>query len=328
MNGCRYLIEGVEMFRQGSYPRANGKTITYSADDIKAIAQSYNPTLLEAQVSVDHEGKGPSYGQVARLYEQNGSLFGDIVLNDEYFAHEITSKRKRYPTRSAEILPPGVLPNIDSPYLSGISFLGVKMPAVVGMRPIDNSAIRPIEYSKDAEVERYCFACDDDKNNQESAMTDDKQVQDEYKSKYESLMKEFEAKSKDLDELKKKMKGKETFEAADKAYTNLFQAEGGPKITPAEKDSFVQIFSSLYEANEKTAEAYVNQFSSRSAVVETKDKLEPSVNGDSKDSLNFSNEQEKQDYNDAKKAREYAEANKVDFASALIAVQLAQKGNK
>jgi len=106
----------------------------FSKEDIKTLANGYNPDVLEAPVKIEHKDDGPAHGWIAALRTQlrNGKLYLQAQLKQVSEALQIALAAGSYRSRSAEIY-------IDfqgsgKPYLCGLAFLGAAEPAVKGLR--------------------------------------------------------------------------------------------------------------------------------------------------------------------------------------------------
>jgi len=58
-----------EVFKAGTYPQ--GK---FSQAEVQELAKNYDPQFCEAPITLDHDQKGPAYGWVDSLKEENGTL--------------------------------------------------------------------------------------------------------------------------------------------------------------------------------------------------------------------------------------------------------------
>ena len=58
-----------EVFKAGNYPQG-----AFSKEEVQELANNYDPSFCEAPITLDHEQKGPAYGWVDRLKEENGVL--------------------------------------------------------------------------------------------------------------------------------------------------------------------------------------------------------------------------------------------------------------
>ena len=58
-----------EVFKAGNYPQ--GK---FTQAEVQELAKNYDPSFCEAPITLDHEQKGPAYGWVDKLKEENGKL--------------------------------------------------------------------------------------------------------------------------------------------------------------------------------------------------------------------------------------------------------------
>lgn len=119
-------VTGLEVFRAGDY----GERGSFTAEDLKEIAESYSENILPAAFNLDHEQGGPALGWVTRVYADGDSLFADAkdVHPDVFGAFQKGTLK----TRSAEIY--NDLPDAGGKkYLGGVALLGAARPKVKGM---------------------------------------------------------------------------------------------------------------------------------------------------------------------------------------------------
>jgi len=128
-----------QVFKAGNYPQGN-----FSAEDVAAISDRYDPAFCEAAITIDHAATGPAWGWVEGLKTENGLLmasFKDLVAE---FREAVESRQ--YKRVSVEIFRdidvPGKGPG---PYLKAVSFLGAAAPQVKGLEPVTFSAGENIE---------------------------------------------------------------------------------------------------------------------------------------------------------------------------------------
>jgi len=121
-------IEELEIFRAGAY----GDKGTWTAEDLDKIATSYDKSVHEAPVTLDHAQEGPARGWVDRLWRVGNSLYASIRDLAPELASSIRTGAFR--KRSAEIYRD--FQGKGQPYLRALSFLGAQVPAVKGMADI------------------------------------------------------------------------------------------------------------------------------------------------------------------------------------------------
>ena len=101
-----------EVFKAGNYPQ--GK---FTKEEVQELAKNYDPSFCEAPITLDHEQKGPAYGWVDKLKEEDGLLKASFKdLSDDL--KEFVNKGK-YKKISVEIYR-----ELEGkkPYLKAVSF--------------------------------------------------------------------------------------------------------------------------------------------------------------------------------------------------------------
>jgi hypothetical protein len=111
--------------------------VTFTAADLQAIADAYDPQLQQAPVVVGHpKTDAPAYAQVKRLV-----VNGDVLSYEEEQADEAFNdlrKKGRYKQRSASFYLPDA-PGNPTPgrhYIKHVGWLGAAAPAVPGLKPV------------------------------------------------------------------------------------------------------------------------------------------------------------------------------------------------
>src|SRR5574344_279373 len=107
-----------EVFKAGKYPQGN-----FTKAEIQELAKNYDPSFCEAPITLDHEQKGPAYGWVDNLKEENGILkasFKNLSKDLKEFVQD-----GKYKKISIEIYR-----ELEGkkPYLKAVSFLGASIP--------------------------------------------------------------------------------------------------------------------------------------------------------------------------------------------------------
>lgn len=131
----------IEIFRAGRHTDMHGRSIEFTADDLKVIAEGYDPELSPAPIVVGHpKTDDPAYGWHTRLVADGNSLFAEEDQVDEAFND--LRKAGRFKNRSASFYLPDA-PNNPTPgrlYLKHVGHLGAAAPAVKGLKPLNFAA--------------------------------------------------------------------------------------------------------------------------------------------------------------------------------------------
>ena len=242
-----------EVFKAGNYPQ--GK---FTKEEVQELANNYDPSFCEAPITLDHEQKGPAYGWVDKLKEEDGLLKASFKnLSPEL--KDFVSKGK-YKKISVEIYR-----ELEGkkPYLKAVSFLGASIPQVKGMQAVEfkegesdafefevQAGDDNVETYSETEVEELKNTISDlqtkiaqfkeDAKKQETIKSLKSQVKDLTvelaKFKDEAAGKEELAK--ELKEIKANLRNKDFNEFIDK------QIETGI-LTPANKDAVFSILQDL-----------------------------------------------------------------------------------
>jgi len=131
------MLPATEIFKTGTHTPMQGGAIAFTAADLAAIAQGYDPAKWEAPVVVGHPATdAPAYAWVKALRVDDDRLVADFDQVDPKFAAMV--KAGRFKNRSASFYRP------DSPRnptpgqwsLRHVGFLGAAAPAVDGLKPI------------------------------------------------------------------------------------------------------------------------------------------------------------------------------------------------
>jgi len=131
------LTARIEVFRPGTFTPMQGEPITYSAGDLRAIADAYDPDTAPAPIVVGHpDTDAPAYGWIkAFSYDaETERLFADLHEIEPQFADLV--KGGRFKKVSMAFFSPGQ-PHNPVPgtwYPKHLGFLGATAPAVSGLR--------------------------------------------------------------------------------------------------------------------------------------------------------------------------------------------------
>lgn len=127
----------IEIMRTGRQTDAHGRVVDFTAGDLKAIADAYDPKLAPAPVVVGHpKMDAPAYGWLKRLVAEGDSLFAE----EEDVAPEFDEMRRarRFRNRSASFYLAGSPgnPKPGGMYIKHVGWLGAAAPAVKGLKQV------------------------------------------------------------------------------------------------------------------------------------------------------------------------------------------------
>lgn len=131
----------LEIFKTGTFTDMSGQVLSFSAADLQATADAYDPALFRSPLVVGHPKlDDPAYGWVSKLSVVNDTLqaAGDQV--EPKFAEMVNTGR--FPKMSASFYTPNS-PSNPKPgvwYLKHVGFLGAQAPAVLGLKPASFAA--------------------------------------------------------------------------------------------------------------------------------------------------------------------------------------------
>lgn len=129
----------IEVFRPGTFTPMSGEKLSYSADDLRAIAASYSFDDAPAPIVVGHpKTDAPAYGwaSVFEYDEAAERLFATVTGIEPAFADAV--KEGRYKKVSMSFFKPDAdnNPQPGTWYPKHIGFLGGAAPAVSGLKPV------------------------------------------------------------------------------------------------------------------------------------------------------------------------------------------------
>lgn len=133
----------IEIFRPGKFTPMAGKKLSFSAEDVSATAENYNPEIFKAPIVIGHpKHDHPAYGWVTGLKFGGGD--DDIMVAyldqvDPKFAEAVEAGK--FKKISASFYPPNHADNPvpDTYYLKHVGFLGAAAPAVSGLSNVEFS---------------------------------------------------------------------------------------------------------------------------------------------------------------------------------------------
>ena len=147
----------IEVFKPGTFTPMSGSPITFSADDLKTIAEGYDHVTAPAPLVVGHpKTDAPAYGWVSSFaYDAvNERLVASVDDLDPAFSDAVTAKRYRKISMSFFRPDAANNPKPGRWYPKHIGFLGATAPAVPGLKPVelagDEDGVATIEFGEPA----------------------------------------------------------------------------------------------------------------------------------------------------------------------------------
>ncbi|WP_244711783.1 hypothetical protein [Rhizobium cremeum] len=142
----------IEVFRTGTFTPMEGGSLTYSAADLKAIADAYDPETAPAPVVVGHpKTDAPAYAWAQSFdYDaSNDRLYATVGEIDPAFSEAV--KKGRYKKVSLSFFRPedAANPVPGQWYPRHIGFLGAAAPAVAGLKNVQFAAQNVVTFSAD-----------------------------------------------------------------------------------------------------------------------------------------------------------------------------------
>jgi hypothetical protein len=127
-------VLNVPSFREGDY-NPQGK---YSAADVQELADTYDPTWIEAPLTLDHRQDGPAYGWTTRAFAAPHPADGKMTLFCDFsllWMGEYLWESGAYRYRSIELWRDIGLKDgkAKGHYLKAVTLLGAATPAVAGL---------------------------------------------------------------------------------------------------------------------------------------------------------------------------------------------------
>lgn len=132
-------LQGIEIFKAGTFTDANGQEVSIDAAGLEKIANEYNEKIkedgnLDVPVIKGHDtsSDNPAEGWVKKLYVQDEKLYADFDVNDD-MAEQIKEEKYKKVSICIEQSDDGFI-------LKHIGLLGAAAPAVAGMQSISLNA--------------------------------------------------------------------------------------------------------------------------------------------------------------------------------------------
>jgi len=129
-------LRRLEIFKAGHHQDENGAVDVYGVDDLRQMAESFDPKL-SCPLAIGHvDSASPAYGWAKRVWVEGDRLFADIGECVSEVKQWL--KRKFYNKVSIEVFPPDHMSN-PSPgkwHLARICLLGAAPPAIAGGPPV------------------------------------------------------------------------------------------------------------------------------------------------------------------------------------------------
>jgi hypothetical protein len=125
------LVDGVEILRTGTHTAMSGARVTITDQDLRHLADEYDPAYHEAPVVIGHPAdNGPAYGWVKNLAASGGRLLATLDLVPQFVE---ALRQNLFKKRSASLYP-----DLDGRglYLRHVGFLGALPPAIKALADI------------------------------------------------------------------------------------------------------------------------------------------------------------------------------------------------
>ena len=318
-----------EVFKAGNYPQ--GK---FTKEEVQELAKNYDPSFCEAPITLDHEQKGPAYGWVDKLKEEDGMLKASFKdLSDDL--KEFVNKGK-YKKISVEIYR-----ELEGkkPYLKAVSFLGASIPQVKGMEPVE---------FKEGESETYIFETQtedetetEDIEELKNTIADLKQQVADFKEKAQNkdTIKELKTQVKNLnielakfkdqaagkDELAKKLQDLENT-IRDKDFNEFIDSQiSAGVLTPANKDAVLSILQGLdnvkkFDESSNSIEEFKTFLSALPKQVEFDEIALKNAKKKTEDELKYADADE-ESLEIFKQAKTIAQEENISFREALLKIK-------
>ena len=317
-----------EVFKAGNYPQ--GK---FTREEVQELAKNYDPSFCEAPITLDHEQKGPAYGWVDKLKEEDGMLKASFKdLSDDL--KEFVNKGK-YKKISVEIYR-----ELEGkkPYLKAVSFLGASIPQVKGMEPVE---------FKEGESETYIFEAqteeDETENIEELKQTiadlkqqvadfkeksQNKETIKELKTQVKNLnieLAKFKEQASDKDELAKKLQDLENT-IRDKDFNEFIDSQiSAGVLTPANRDAVLSILQGLdnvkkFDESSNSIEEFKTFLSALPKQVEFDEIALKNAKKKTEDELKYADADE-ESLEIFKQAKTIAQEENISFREALLKIK-------
>lgn len=318
-----------EVFKAGTYPQ--GK---FTQAEVQELAKNYDPSFCEAPITLDHEQKGPAYGWVDKLKEEDGKLkatFKDLSEDLKEFVN-----KGKYKKISVEIYR-----ELEGkkPYLKAVSFLGASIPQVKGMQAVEFKEGESDVYIFEAEVEQNDDAQEieslkstiTDLKGQIAKFKEDNKKNTEIKSLKEQVkdltleLAKFKDEAAGKDELARELKDiKETLRTKDfNEFIEQHISQG--ILTPANKDAVFSILCDLdnikkFDATSDSINIFKSFISALPKQVEFDEIAKKKTTKKEDEALKYADADE-ESLEIFKEAKALAEAENITFKDALLKIK-------
>lgn len=123
------------IFRAGTHTSVDGRTLTFSEDVIRELAESYDPAVSEAPLVVGHPKlDAPAYGWAKSLRAEGGVLYAEPHQVEPQFADLVNTGRLKKISSSIYLPDSPGNPKPGKHYVRHIGFLGAAAPAIKGLQ--------------------------------------------------------------------------------------------------------------------------------------------------------------------------------------------------
>jgi hypothetical protein len=128
-------VKRLEIFKPGRHTAKDGRSLTFTPEQLAACAAAYDPALHEAPIVIGHpKDNEPAYGWVKSLDFGGSTLNAEPHQVEPQFAEMVQAGRFKKVSASFYLPDAPENPKPGALYLRHIGFLGAQPPAVRGLK--------------------------------------------------------------------------------------------------------------------------------------------------------------------------------------------------
>ncbi len=130
-------MKRIHLLKPGTFVGKDGKSYTFTGDDIRSIARSYDVKLSEAPIVIGHPDEtAPAMGWIEKVEAEGDNLYVTPAKVQPAFSEAVKSHKFTKVTASLYSPDHPGNPANGEWYLQHVGFLGAQAPAVKGLEPI------------------------------------------------------------------------------------------------------------------------------------------------------------------------------------------------
>ena len=124
----------IAIFRAGTHTSVDGRTLTFTPEILRELAEGYDPASSEAPLVVGHPAlDAPAYGWVKSLKADGNTLYAEPHQVEPQFAELVNAGRFKKISSSIYLPDSPGNPKPGQHYVRHVGFLGAAAPAVKGL---------------------------------------------------------------------------------------------------------------------------------------------------------------------------------------------------